>query len=67
MGNGVTGMFCNLRPNLGICQEIQTKITDNFSLRIEIQTVELLSSKHERSPLDDKILRSSYGFRCFNL
>jgi len=46
MGNGVTGMFCNLRPNLGICQEIQTKITDNFSLRIEIQTVELLSSKH---------------------
>jgi len=27
--------ICNLRPNLGICQEIQTKITDNFSIRIE--------------------------------
>jgi len=32
-----------------------------------VETAEFLSSKHERSPLDDKISRSSYGFQCFNL
>jgi hypothetical protein len=66
MGNYVAGIFCTLRLNLGICQEIQTKTADNFSLRIEIRSVELLGSKHKRSPLDDKILRSSYGLQCFN-
>jgi hypothetical protein len=68
MGNDVAGIFCNLTE--AKAWRLPGNTDKNYR---RLQSPDRDANygtpeqQHERSPLDEKSLRSRYGFHCFNL